>query len=177
MIHSALPSDAETITHIYNHYILNTVVTFEEQPVASQEITRRMAEVSSAQFPWLVVELSGRIVGYAYASPWKGRSAYRCSVESTVYLDPVFLGAGFGSQLYEALLADLRRKKVHGVIGGIALPNEASIRLHEKFGFRKVAEFKETDYKLGQWVDVGYWRLILKEIEASSAQYMIKTYR
>lgn len=166
VIRSALPYDAEIIAHIYNHYILNTVITFEEQPVAAQEITRRMADVSSAQLPWLVVELSGRIVGYAYASPWKDRSAYRYSVESTVYLDPAFLGAGFGSQLYDALLAELRLKKVHGVIGSIALPNEASIRLHEKFGFRKVAEFKEIGYKFGQWVDVGYWQLILKGMDA-----------
>lgn len=170
MIRSAIPADAEAIALIYNHYILNTIITFEEQPVAPEEITRRLLAVTSAELPWLVAETSGRIVGYACASRWKERSAYRYSVESTIYLDPGFRGAGFGSQLYETLLADLRREKVHAVIGGIALPNDASIRLHEKFGFRHIAEFKEIGFKFGQWVDVGYWQLILQEMEESPAQ-------
>jgi len=92
---------------------------------------------------------------------WKDRSAYRYSVESTVYVDPAALGVGYGSQLYESLLANLRQQKFHVVMGGIALPNQASIRFHEKFGFQKIAHFKEVGYKFGQWIDVGYWQLIL----------------
>ena len=161
MIRPALPADAEAITGIYNYYILNTVITFEELVITSQDITRRLDEVYAASLPWLVAVSSDRIVGYAYASIWKERSAYRYSVESTVYLDPEALGVGFGSQLYENLLTNLRQQKLHTVIGGIALPNEASIRLHERCGFRKVAHFKEVGYKFGQWVDVGYWQLIL----------------
>jgi L-amino acid N-acyltransferase YncA len=161
MIRPALPADAEAIARICNYYILNTVITFEELVITPQDITRRLDDVYTASLPWLVAVSSGRIVGYAYASMWKERSAYRYSVESTVYLDPEALGVGFGSQLYENLLTNLRQQKLHTVIGGIALPNEASIRLHEKCGFRKVAHFKEVGHKFGQWVDVGYWQLTL----------------
>ena len=161
MIRPALPADAEAIARIVNDYILNTVITFEEQVVTPQAMAKRIDDVYAVSLPWLVAESSGRIAGYAYASRWKDRSAYRYAVESTVYLDPAALGVGFGSQLYETLLADLRGQKLHTVIGGIALPNEASTRLHEKFGFRKVAHFKEVGYKFGQWVDVDYWQLTL----------------
>ena len=161
MIRPVLPADAEAIAQIYNYYILNTVITFEEQVVTPQAIAGRIDDVYASSLPWLVVESSGTLVAYAYASPWKERYGYRYSVESTVYLDPTALGVGFGSQLYKALLAGLRQQQLHTVIGGIALPNEASIRLHEKFSFRKVAHFKEVGYKFGTWIDVGYWQLIL----------------
>jgi len=161
MIRPALPADAKAIARIYNDYILNTVITFEEQVVTPHAIATRIDEVYAASLPWLVAESSGRIVGYTYASRWKDRSAYRYSVESTVYLDPAARGVGFGSRLYATLVAGLRQQKVHAVIGGIALPNEASTRLHEKFGFRKVAHFKEVGYKFEAWVDVGYWQLFL----------------
>jgi len=161
MIRPARSADAEAIARIYNFYILNTVITFEEQAVTPQIIAERILEITSDSLSWLVAETSDRIVGYAYASMWKDRSAYRHSVESTVYVDPAELGVGSGSLLYESLLANLRQQKFHVVIVGIALPNQASIRLHEKFGFRKVAHFKEVGYKFGQWIDVGYWQLIL----------------
>jgi len=163
MIRPALPADAEAIARIYNYYILNTVVTFEEQIVTAQAMVDRLEEVGSDSLPWLVAEAPGSVIGYAYASRWKERSAYRYSVESTIYLDPAAYRAGFGSQLYAALLEVLRWQNVHVVIGGVALPNEASIRLHEKFGFRKVAHFEEVGFKFGRWVDVGYWQLILSQ--------------
>lgn len=160
MIRPALPADAEAIARIYNYYILNTVITFEEQVVTAQAMVDRLQEVGSASLPWLVAEAPGSVIGYAYASRWKERSAYRYSVESTIYLDPAAYRAGFGSQLYAALLEVLRWQKVHAVIGGIALPNPASIRLHEKMGFQKIAHFKEVGYKFKRWVDVGYWQLV-----------------
>ena len=161
MIRSALPADSEAIARIYNYYVLNTMSTFEEQAVTPQVIAERVNETFAASLPWLVAESSSRIVGYAYASMWKDRAAYRYSVESTVYVDPAAMGVGFGSDLYASLLDDLRQQKVHVVIGGIALPNEASVRLHEKFGFRKVAHLEEVGYKFGKWVDVGYWQSTL----------------
>ena len=161
MIRPALAADADAIARIYNYYIRNTVCTFEEQTITPQAIAERVQNVTSASLPWLLAESSGRIVGYAYASQWKNRSAYRYSVESTIYLDPDALGVGFGSQLYESLLANLVHLKIHAVIGGIALPNPASVRLHERFGFQKIAHFEEVGYKFGQWIDVGYWQLIL----------------
>ena len=115
----------------------------------------------SAPLPWLVAEQTDQVIGYAYASKWKERCAYRYSVESTVYLDPSFTGQGIGTKLYEALLAILQRNSIHIVIGGIALPNPASVALHERLGFNKVAHFKEVGYKFNRWVDVGYWEASL----------------
>ncbi len=161
MIRPATKADAEAIARIYNHYILNTAITFEEAAVSTEDIVGRIAEVESNSLPWLVLEQDGQVVAYAYASKWKGRCAYRYSVESSIYVAQGFGGRGFGTQLYEVLLAQLKDKGIHVVIGGIALPNPSSIALHEKFGMTKVAHFKEVGYKFGQWLDVGYWEGLL----------------
>jgi L-amino acid N-acyltransferase YncA len=160
MIRSATTQDAAAICGIYNHYVANSIITFEENPVSVDEMTSRIAEIGAA-LPWLVFEAESQIMGYAYASPWKSRCAYRFAVESTVYLAESAMGRGIGSQLYEALIADLRGKSLHSVIGGVALPNVASEALHEKFGFEKVAHFKQVGWKFGRWIDVGYWELML----------------
>lgn len=161
MIRPALACDADAIARIYNHYTLNTTISFEEVEVSAQEMAARIEELAAASLPWLVAEQDGRVVGYAYASKWKGRCAYRFSVESTVYLDPAHTGRGLGSTLYEALFAALRDKGMHVVIGGIALPNPASVALHEKLGLQKVAHFKEVGFKFDRWIDVGYWQVSL----------------
>jgi phosphinothricin acetyltransferase len=158
MIRSATDRDAEAIARIYNHYVLNTVVTFEEEPVPPGEIAARIKDTESARFPWLVAEQDGQVAGYAYAGRWSGRCSYRFSAESTVYLDPAAVGQGLGKRLYGALLAALRERSMHVVIGGIALPNPASVALHEKLGFVKVAHFRQVGFKFDQWIDVGYWQ-------------------
>jgi phosphinothricin acetyltransferase len=107
--------------------------------------------------PWLVIEVQGAVVGYAYATPWKTRSAYRRTVESAIYLDPAHAGQGLGTRLYGALLVELQQLGVHAVLGGIALPNEASVALHERLGFEQVGRLEEVGWKLQRWVDVGYW--------------------
>lgn len=164
-IRPAGPADAAAIADIYNHYVANTVVTFEEQPVATIDMAGRIQGVVSASLPWLVGETVTHgevsVVGYAYATPWKSRSAYRYSVESSVYLAPGVAGRGFGTALYKALLEALKRSPVHSVMGGIALPNAASVALHERLGFRKIAHLQEVGYKSGQWLDVGYWQILL----------------
>ena len=160
-IRAASDGDAEAIARIYNHYILNTVVTFEEETITSTDMSARMADVASASLPWLVGELHGRVVGYAYATKWKGRSAYRFTAESTVYLDPESVGQRVGTALYGELLNALRSRSIHSVLGGIALPNPASVALHERMGFRKVAHLSELGFKFGRWIDVGYWQLAL----------------
>jgi L-amino acid N-acyltransferase YncA len=121
-------------------------------------MSERIQEVTSNSLPWLVAEQAQQIVGYAFAGKWKGRYAYRYSVESSVYLDPAYTGQGVGTQLYRALLAVLQERSIHVVIGGIALPNAASVALHERLGFTQVAHFREVGYKFGQWIDVGYWQ-------------------
>jgi phosphinothricin acetyltransferase len=154
--------DAEAIARIYNHYILNTIITFEEEVITAEEMQTRIDEVLGCSLPWLVAEQEGQVVGYAYASKWKGRCAYRYSVESTVYLDSGYAGKGFGTALYERLFALLKESGMHVVIGGVALPNPASVALHDKMGMKKVAHFEETGFKFGQWIDVGYWEVVLQ---------------
>lgn len=156
----ATPADAAQLCDIYNYYVRETVVTFEESPILEAEMAKRIADVTP-QLPWLACEQEGSIVGYAYASPWKVRAAYRHSVEASVYLAPHATGQGLGSRLYQALIAELRQRNLHCVIGGAALPNPASVALHEKLGFSKVAEFREVGFKFGRWIDVAYWELVL----------------
>ncbi len=160
MIRAALHSDAAAICAIYNHYVASTTISFEESPVTPDEMAGRIADLS-AGMPWYVFEQDGMVIGYAYASPWRARSAYRFSVESTVYVSPAHPRLGIGSALYARLLEDLRARGVRVVLGGIAQPNEASVALHERFGFEKVAHFKQVGHKFGRWVDVGYWELLL----------------
>lgn len=160
MIRSATPEDAAPICDIYNHYVRETVVTFEEQPVAAEEMAKRIADIVKG-LPWLVWEEGGRVLGYAYASPWKVRAAYRHSVEASIYLAPEATGRGIGSSLYRAIIEDVRRRGVHCLIGGAALPNPASVALHERLGFEKVAQFKQVGFKFGRWIDVAYWELVV----------------
>ena len=160
-IRPATALDAAPICAIYNPYVASTAISFEEAPVSEEDMARRIADVGAAGLPWLVLEADGRIAGYAYATKWRVRPAYRTSVESSIYLDPAFAGRGLGRQLYGALLDELRRRELHVVIGGIALPNANSIALHEKLGFRKVAHFSEVGRKFGRWTDVAYWELKL----------------
>ena len=160
MLRSCTVDDAVRICDIYNHYVLETVITFEESVISPAEMAQRILDVTS-RLPWLVWECDSEILGYAYASPWKVRSAYKNSVESTVYIAPTATGQGIGTKLYAALIADLRRRGLHCVVGGAALPNPASIALHEKMGFVKVAQFREIGFKHDRWIDVAYWELIL----------------
>jgi len=160
-IRAATSTDAESVASIYNYYVTDTVVTFEEEAVSSSQMAERIEEVTSTPLPWLVAEIAGRVVGYAYASKWKGRCAYRFSTEITVYLERGQVGLGLGSRLYAELFPLLRDRGMHVVIGGIALPNPASVALHEKFGLAKVAHFGEVGFKFGRWIDVGYWQRIL----------------
>lgn len=161
LIRSATATDSEAIARIYNHYIRESVITFEENDVSPEEMAGRVQETIAAMLPWLVAEDQGVVVGYAYASKWRARSAYRFAVESTVYLDQYYTGRGVGTKLYQELLGILRTKSLHVVIGGIAQPNPASVALHERLGFEKVAHFREVGFKLGRRVDVGYWQLAL----------------
>lgn len=161
IIRAATMQDAEGVVDIYNYYVTNTVVTFEEEPLSASDFTQRIQDVQSTSFPWLVAEHNGDILGYAYAVPWKNRSAYRFSAEVTIYLHPAHGGRGIGSRLYETLFAILQDRGLHTLMGGIALPNDASVALHEKFGFQKIAHFSEVGFKFDRWIDVGYWQRIL----------------
>ncbi len=158
MIRAVTATDCDAIARIYNHYVLTTVVSFEEQAVATAQIAERIAAVQTAGLPWLVAEEDGRVVGYAYASKWHARSGYRFTVESTVYLAANATGRGTGSRLYDALLVAVRQTGAHVVMATIALPNPASVALHEKLGFVKVGHLGEIGFKLERWIDIGYWQ-------------------
>lgn len=160
MIRAATPDDAAGIASIYNHYIEHTVITFEEEPVTAADMLERI-ESGLAAYPWLVAEHDGKVAGYAYATRWKPRSAYRNTVETSVYISPAHYRLGLGEALYRALFEHLCERGFHCALGGIALPNDASVALHEKLGFRKVGELEEVGWKFDRWVNVGYWQLQL----------------
>ena len=162
MIRSVTLEDAREIAEIYNFYILNSCVTFEELAVSTDEMRGRI-EATHSKFPWLVFEKDSEILGYAYATMWKPRSAYKHTVEISVYLKTEAKNAGIGTLLYKELISQLTDLGFHAVIGGISLPNEASVALHEKFGFEKIAQFKEVGYKFKKWIDVGYWELLINK--------------
>ena len=162
MIRAVKEQDVSSICTIYNHFIENTVVTFEEKVVTASDILKRITKITADDLPWFVAEdESGNIMGYAYATKWRDRFSYRFSVEVTVYLSPEHTSKGLGTKLYQVLFEELKRIKIHSAIGGITIPNEASIALHEKFGMVKVAHFKEVGLKFDRWLDVGYWQVTL----------------
>ncbi len=160
-IRAATIEDSSSIASIYNEFITHSTATFELDPVPDSEMATRISTLQG-KYPWLVAIKNNSVIGYAYASSWKLRAAYRHTVESTIYLHPEHRQQGVGEYLYNELLQILALGKYHSVIAGIALPNPASIHLHEKLGFQKVAHFREVGFKYGQWVDVGYWELILR---------------
>lgn len=162
MIRAATIQDAPAIVGIYNHYIEHSVITFEERAISPNDIIERMEKVGAANLPWLVAEDAGMIIGYAYATKWNARSAYRHTVETTVYLSAASQSKGWGTQLYTTLFERLRRASIHVAVASITLPNPASIALHEKFGMKQVAHFREVGYKFGRWLDVGYWQTELQ---------------
>nr|WP_320118384.1 arsinothricin resistance N-acetyltransferase ArsN1 family B [uncultured Marinifilum sp.] len=160
MIRPVKPSDAKEISDIYNYYISDTCVTFEEEEISVNEMEMRIHDIC-LKYPWLVYLHEGNIIGYAYAGEWKKRYSYRFSVETTVYLHPDFGGMGIGALLYKELIDELKNTDFHAAIGCITIPNKASVALHEKFGFKKIGEFNEVGFKFGKWLNIGYWELLL----------------
>lgn len=162
MIRSALPRDTKAIVDIYNHYIKNSHATFELEEITSDEMEKRVQHVQKGlKLPWLVLEIDNEIKGYAYATQWKARKAYKKTTESSIYLHKDQGGKGYGQELYTELLHQLKQQGFHVIIGGMSMPNEASKTLHEKLGFKKIGEFKEVGFKFNRWIDVGYWQLTL----------------
>ena len=160
-IRPAIAGDAPRLADIYNPYVLTTTITFEESAIGPAEMATRIAESAEASLPFLVAAIGGAPVGFANASRWKGRCAYRYSAETTVYVMQSHWQCGVGKALYSTLLGLLQSSGCHAAIGGIALPNESSIRLHERLGFTQVAQFREVGFKFNRWIDVGYWQRLL----------------
>ena len=160
-IRKAELKDAKQIADVYNYYVQQTHHTFETEPIVAEEMEKRIGEVT-ADYPFLVAEEDGEIVGYAYATQFKLRQAYEYASEVSIYVRNAAKQKGIGTQLYMKLFDELQDTDIHAVVAGISLPNDASVRFHERLGFEKVAHFKEVGYKLGRWIDVGYWEKILR---------------
>lgn len=153
----ARPGDAADIAAIYAPFVRDTVISFEINPPDTDEMLRRITS-TLATYPWLVAESDGRVAGYAYASQHRTREAYRWACDVGIYLSPGAQGKGLGSRLYTELLRILTSQRFRSAYGGIALPNAASVALHEKMGFRHLGTYTQVGFKLGQWHDVGWWQ-------------------
>ena len=165
VIRLATAEDADGILEIYRPVVERTPISFETRCPTAEEMARRIAEVRRS-FPWFVLEDGGAILGYAYASPHKDRAAYRWSVDVAVYVREDQRRKGVAGALYEALLPSLRMMGIHNAVAVIALPNPASVSLHESLGFSLVGVYPNIGFKLGEWHDVGHWLLRLREAEA-----------
>ena len=160
MIRAVHITDAQQLVDIYNYYVLNSIVTFDDEALSLESFKDKITRINT-DYPFIVFEENNKILGYAYGSQWRPKPAYNHTVESTVYIKHNTQGKQIGTKLYAELLKQLKLKKFHTVIGGLTLPNDASVRLHEKFGFKEVAHFKQVGYKFNKWLDVGFWQLNL----------------
>lgn len=157
-IRRARPDDAPAIASIYAPFVRDTAITFETEVLSAEDIGARMRG-DGPLYPWFVAEgEDGRVLGYAYATRFRARNAYRFAVETTVYVDPVAHGRGLGKALYQKLLATLEKQGFTQAIAAIALPNTASIKLHEAMGFVAAGIYRDVGYKLDEWHDVGIWQ-------------------
>ena len=160
-IRAATAQDAPAIAAIYAPIVRDTAISFETKPPGEAEIARRIAAVQ-AVWPWLVsVGADGEVTGYAYASRFRERAAYRWCCESTAHVAESARGQGLGRRLYEALFDMLRRQGFLSVVGVITLPNAASVGLHQAMGFEPVGVYRNAGFKFGAWHDVGWWTLEL----------------
>jgi L-amino acid N-acyltransferase YncA len=162
IIRDVTVDDAEAICDIYNPYIATTAISFEQQPVSAQDMRERITSVT-AKYPWLVAESQEGVIAYAYATRWRTRAAYDHTAESAIYVRQTAQRTGAGYLLYMTLFERLRRLSVHAVVGCITVPNPGSIAFHEKCGFTKVAHFPQVGRKFDQWVDVGFWQVLLQD--------------
>jgi len=156
MVRPATVEDLAAIARIENEAIEHTYAHFGTTPVTAEE-TRRAFELAHERYPWYVAEIDGAIVGFARCGPWKTREAYRLTTEVGVYVDPGWQGKGIGKALYEQMFPAMEKAGLHTVLAGIALPNDASVRLHESFGMTHVGALPQVGFKHGEWRDVGYW--------------------
>ena len=164
-VRSARPEDAATIAAIYAPYVLGGTVSFETDTPDARAIRTRMA-ASNGLYPWLVAtdgEDDKAILAYAYATRFRDRPAYQYVVETSLYVAGAVQGRGVGRLLYEALIDTLRAQGFTQAIGVISLPNDQSIKTHEAVGFRRAGVYREIGFKLGRWIDVGFWQCPLND--------------
>jgi phosphinothricin acetyltransferase len=157
LIRLARASDAAAIASIYRPYVEDSRISFEEAAPDGVEMARRLRGDMPGYYPWLVAEEDGQLLGYAASSPFRTRPAYRWTVETGIYLAQDAQGRGLGSALLSTLLEALERQGYVAAIGAIALPNDASVALHEKLGFAHTGTYRGVGFKCGEWLDVSLW--------------------
>lgn len=162
VIRPTTESDFPAIAALTNRFIRFTAVHFAYDPVTPEELAATWRD-SVVTYPWLTAEFEGRFAGYAKAGPWRTRAAYQWTAEAGLYIEDTCRGRGIGTRLYSALMDALRDRGFHSVIGGITLPNDGSVRLHERLGFQHVGTVRHAGHKLGAWHDVGFWQLMLRD--------------
>jgi len=159
-IRPAQTEDFPAIAALTNIYIDTTAVHFSYAQVTADEL-RSQWEEGRERFPWLVAEIGGAFAGYAKAGVWRTRDAYRWTTEVGIYIEPRFHGRGVGRELYALLLKRLRAAGFRSAIGGITLPNPASIRLHQSLGFEHVGTVRQAGLKFDAWHDVAFYQKLL----------------
>lgn len=159
-IRPVTPQDAAAIAAIYNEYVLKTDISFETEALSAEEMRGRILDIS-ADFPYLVFEEEGRVLGYCYAHAWKERAAYSRTLETTIYLAPEAQGRGIGTRLMGRLIEACREGGFHALVACITGGNEPSIALHRRLGFRQVSCFPQVGRKFGRWLDVVDLQLML----------------
>jgi len=158
------PGDYNDIVEIYNHYIRNSHSTFDTTPYSIGERVPWFSQFNeSGPNQLMVADRDGTVIGFCCSTPFKNRAAYDISVETTVYLSEAATGQGIGKRLYETLLDNLSGIGLHGAYAGVALPNDASVNLHESLGFRKVGTYEEVGWKFGKYWDVAWFELRLQD--------------
>ncbi|MDB5697754.1 MAG: family N-acetyltransferase [Alphaproteobacteria bacterium] len=153
----ATSDDAAAIASIYAPFVSDSAISFETDPPDAAEIAARI-RAADASYPWLVASEEGRILGYAYASRFRAREAYRFSVETSVYVLPAAQRRGLATRLYRELIDTLVAQGFTQAMAAIGLPNQASVLFHEAFGFENTGIYRKAGYKLGRWHDVGLWQ-------------------
>ena len=156
----ARPEDADALLKIYEYYVTSTTVTFEYDPPSVEEFSDRIA-ARLTKYPYIVAELDGRIVGYAYAAEYRSRRAYDHSVELSVYVSREERHTGIGTRLYTALVSLLRAQNFATAYVCITIPNSPSVAFHEEMGFELIGYFHKAGYKHGAWLDVAWYELPL----------------
>ena len=164
----AMANDAEGILAIYAPYIENTSFTFETEVPAVRQFAERINN-NLFNWPWIVCETGGEIAGYAYATRHRERTAYQWCTESSIYMSDTYKGTGIAKKLYETLFVILEKQGFRNVYAVINLPNDTSVAFHERCGFSYFATFENVGYKLGNWKNVGWWKLVLNEYGAEPA--------
>jgi len=158
--------DANEIAAIYRPFVESTIISFETVAPEPHEMADRIA-ATLTRYPWLVCESDGEIAGYAYATKHRERKAYQWSVDTSAYVHPRYWRRGIGGGLYRSLFAVLSAQGFVNAYAGIALPNPASVGLHESAGFQPVGIYRSVGYKLGAWHDVGWWERALQNHETA----------